>query len=341
MTPRFERILFLAFEHEAMHLETILYMLVQSKKTIATSGLSLTMNSFLSSSSLLCNNQELPPPAVMATVDGATFPFGINDDEKDDFNTTKTSSSSSSSSTTLKSCFGWDNEKPQRMVTVSSFKMQHRPVTNQEYFQFLKSKIDTSDYESYVPAAWGEFPDGCFGVKTIFGLIPFSISGLWPVSVSYDLAHAYAESKGLRLPTEFEWMAARHQFVDNKSLKSSNFGFSSWHPQNVLLSCDTNNNHSSSSGSSTVSSSTQSPMITSLVGDGWELTSSDFDSYEGFQSSELYPGYSSDFFDHKHKVVLGGSWATHPRIALRHSFRNWYQTGYPFVFSKFRCVSDS
>lgn len=53
---------------------------------------------------------------------------------------------------------------------------------------------------------------------------------------------------------------------------------------------------------------------------------------------ELYPGYTADFFDGKHNVVLGGSWATHPRIAGRKSFVNWYQRKYPYAWVGARVV---
>src|ERR1700694_5388253 len=47
-----------------------------------------------------------------------------------------------------------------------------------------------------------------------------------------------------------------------------------------------------------------------------------------------------DFFDTKHKVVLGGSWATLPRIAGRRTFRNWYQAGYGYAWAGARVVKD-
>ena len=47
-----------------------------------------------------------------------------------------------------------------------------------------------------------------------------------------------------------------------------------------------------------------------------------------------------DFFDGKHHVMLGGSWATLPRIAGRKSFRNWYQMGYGYVWASGRVVKD-
>jgi formylglycine-generating enzyme required for sulfatase activity len=44
----------------------------------------------------------------------------------------------------------------------------------------------------------------------------------------------------------------------------------------------------------------------------WEWTSTEFDGYEGFVPLSLYPGFSADFFDTLHNVVVSG----HPLIAL-------------------------
>jgi len=49
---------------------------------------------------------------------------------------------------------------------------------------------------------------------------------------------------------------------------------------------------------------------------------------------------AGDFFDTKHKVMLGGSWATLPRVAGRRTFRNWYQAGYGYVWAGGRIVKD-
>jgi formylglycine-generating enzyme required for sulfatase activity len=48
----------------------------------------------------------------------------------------------------------------------------------------------------------------------------------------------------------------------------------------------------------------------------------------------------ADFFDGKHNIVLGGSWATISRIAGRKSFVNWYQRNYPYVWAGARLVKD-
>ena len=55
------------------------------------------------------------------------------------------------------------------------------------------------------------------------------------------------------------------------------------------------------------------------MGGVWEWTSTVLRRWDGFQPMELYPAYTADFFDEKHNIVLGGSWATHPRIAGRKS----------------------
>ena len=74
-----------------------------------------------------------------------------------------------------------------------------------------------------------------------------------------------------------------------------------------------------------------------LVGNGWEWTSSTFGPFRGFEPMASYPGYSADFFDGQHRVLLGASWATDAQL-VRRSFRNWFQPNYPYVFAKFRCV---
>ncbi|MGH7783073.1 MAG: SUMF1/EgtB/PvdO family nonheme iron enzyme, partial [Candidatus Binatia bacterium] len=77
-----------------------------------------------------------------------------------------------------------------------------------------------------------------------------------------------------------------------------------------------------------------------LVGNGWEWTDTPFAPFPGFTPyMNRYPDYSKDFFDGKHFVVKGASWATAAEL-LRLTFRNWYQDHYPHVFAKFRCAAS-
>ncbi|HYQ78391.1 MAG TPA: SUMF1/EgtB/PvdO family nonheme iron enzyme [Solirubrobacterales bacterium] len=75
------------------------------------------------------------------------------------------------------------------------------------------------------------------------------------------------------------------------------------------------------------------------VGHGWEWTSSDFLAYPGFRAFP-YREYSEVFFGDEHKVLRGGSWATHPRVA-RPSFRNWDLPQRSQIFSTVRCARDA
>ena len=51
--------------------------------------------------------------------------------------------------------------------------------------------------------------------------------------------------------------------------------------------------------------------VQDLVGDGWEWTGTVFAGLPGFTTYiPGYEGYSADFFDGKHYVLKGGSWAT-------------------------------
>ncbi|QEC47649.1 ergothioneine biosynthesis protein EgtB [Baekduia soli] len=57
------------------------------------------------------------------------------------------------------------------------------------------------------------------------------------------------------------------------------------------------------------------------VGLVWEWTASPFTGYPGFHAHP-YPQYSEVFFGERYRVLRGGSWATHPRVATT-TFRNW------------------
>jgi ergothioneine biosynthesis protein EgtB len=70
-------------------------------------------------------------------------------------------------------------------------------------------------------------------------------------------------------------------------------------------------------------------------GEVWEWTSSWFAPYPGFRAYP-YDEYSSRWFG-THKVLRGGSWATHPRLE-RPSFRNWYEPGFREIPAGLRCA---
>jgi gamma-glutamyl hercynylcysteine S-oxide synthase len=62
-------------------------------------------------------------------------------------------------------------------------------------------------------------------------------------------------------------------------------------------------------------------MALEALGSVWEWTSSHFEPYPGFEAYP-YREYSEVFFGQDYRVLRGGSWATHPRVAST-TFRNW------------------
>jgi len=292
---RYGRVVWMCFEHEAMHLETLLYMLVQSPNLSFPKDLALPDWKIMSESEEPPETRSYTKTCPIFSVPKGSVSLGHNDDEDSDFSDTGTAE------------YGWDNERPERVVPVDNFDIQVRPVTNGEYFEyFLNTKDGTT------PASWQKMDSGTMGVRTVFGLCPMSYAENWPVQVSYCEAKKYADYCGMRLPTEPEMMRFRQVA---KGRKIPNIGFREWRPMDV--------------GDNEIS----------VLGDVWEWTETIWDGHEGFKPSALYPGYSADFFDNKHRVIVGGSWATHPRIAERWSFRNWYRSEYPYVFCGFRCCS--
>jgi gamma-glutamyl hercynylcysteine S-oxide synthase len=74
------------------------------------------------------------------------------------------------------------------------------------------------------------------------------------------------------------------------------------------------------------------------VGRVWEWTASPFTGYPGF-CAHPYKEYSEVFFGDEHRVLRGGSWATHPRVAGP-TFRNWDLPQRRQIFAGVRLARD-
>ncbi len=71
----------------------------------------------------------------------------------------------------------------------------------------------------------------------------------------------------------------------------------------------------------------------------WEWTSSEFSGYAGFRAHP-YREYSEVFFDRGYRVLRGGSWATHERVAST-TFRNWDLPEREQIFAGVRLARDA
>lgn len=139
--------------------------------------------------------------------------------------------------------FGWDNEKPERYAQVAAFEAKARPITNEEYAQFLHATN-----QKQLPASWhghslsagklqpaGEdssanatgaskfeyFLSGK-SVRTVYGAIPLQLALDWPVFASYNELASCAAWMGGRIPTKEE-VRSIYSFVDttNSSMTDS------------------------------------------------------------------------------------------------------------------------
>ncbi|CAD0094735.1 unnamed protein product [Aureobasidium vineae] len=203
------RALWLSYEHEIMHLETLLYMLIQSEKTMAPP------------TTVMPDFQALALQARQGAVENQWFDIpaqeveiGIEDPDDN---------------SGPEHFFGWDNEKPKRTVQVPAFKAQGRPITNGEYAKYLEeNRIDT------LPASWQtlsrtngeETTNGSSSaflhgkaVRTVYGPIALKLALDWPVCASYDEIAGCARWMGGRIPT-MEEARSIYRYVDEAKAKA-------------------------------------------------------------------------------------------------------------------------
>ena len=309
------RIFEVAIEHELMHQETLQYILQQ----------------------LPFDRKRRPQPMPYYRFDGAASPGTVRVGGGPvvlgaDFATAP---------------FGWDNEFPELELEVGDFVIDRAPVRNSEFREF----VEDSGYQRSAlwrnedwewrqrfglehPVFWSR-DNGGWAHLTMFDELTLDEVGDWPVFVSHAEAEAFCRWRGGRLATEAEFHRAAYTTPkgevrnypwgeESPAENHGNFDFRFWAPTPVGCFAD----------------SDSAWGVSELVGNGWEWTSSVFEPYPGFSAYiPTYPGYSADFFDGLHHVMLGASWATPARL-IRRSFRNWFQRHYPYMFAKFRCVCD-
>ncbi|KAL1723779.1 C-type lectin protein [Schizophyllum commune] len=348
------RTLSYTLEHEGFHVETLLYMLIQraGTGTLPPPGFTPPPWDFLKA-----QWDAMPAPATpTAKLGPATITLGHDDSEGEDFlrqYAEKDGQNAEDKSAQEKGLytedeivnheFGWDNESPARATHVGAFRAEWRPVTNGEFEAYWRK----SDGKVPMPKSWVE-EEGEVKVRTMYGPVAFDIARHWPVLTAYDDLAAYAASKGGRLPTEPELRLFLDMY-DFGHAGGANVGFRNWHPVPATAGLDLATNTTTSAladstPSATNTNTTASPSTTPPPGAGsnggvWEWTSTLFDTHPGLTPTQLFPGYSTDFFDTKHQVVLGASYATIPRLGRR-TVRNFYQHNYPYPWVAGRVVYD-
>ena len=186
-----------------MHLETLLYMLLQSDKTRPPG----VVPDF---EVLAKQARQAALPNEWIKVPASTISVGMDDPENDEG---------------PDRYFGWDNEKPRRSVDVPAFEAQARPLTNEDYARYLdhtnQDKVpaswissESNGYHSQEPSVNGNgvylngdsplltdtYLNGKF-VRTVYGPVPLEYALDWPIFASYDELALCAKWMNGRIPT--------------------------------------------------------------------------------------------------------------------------------------------
>ena len=212
-----------------MHLETLLYMLVQSSRIHAPPG---TVPDF---KALARQAKRKSVPNEWIEVPATTLNIGMEDPEND---------------LGPERYFGWDNEKPSRHINVSAFQAKARPITNEEYAQYLEQT-----HRERIPASWtstaeksdginakqqtragGEKSNAAYlngngapltdsylngkSVRTVYGPIPLRDALDWPVFASYDELSGCAKWMDGRIPTADEARSI-YNYVESRKVKEA------------------------------------------------------------------------------------------------------------------------
>jgi 5-histidylcysteine sulfoxide synthase len=219
--------------------------------------------------------------------------------------------------------FGWDSEYGNLEVEVKPFLASQYLITNGEFLEFVQAGgYNNSNYWNAESWTWKqlynvEYPkfwivqENNYRYRATFDEIDLPLD--WPVEVNHYEAMAYCQWKGknTRLMTEAEWNQALKISEDSRLSNNYNLNLQFISPTPVGMFSENNQS-----------------AISDLRGNVWEWLSSRFYPLPGFQTHDLYPDQSAPFFDNKHFMMLGGSWATNGTMALP-CYRNWFR---PFFY---------
>ena len=220
--------------------------------------------------------------------------------------------------------FSYDNEGPRHRALVLPFSLANRPVTNGEFLEFIADNgysrpefwlslgwMTVNEQRWRSPLYWIE-RDGEWWNFTLSGLRKIDMSE--PVThISYFEADAYANWKGARLPTEFEWERAAAKIdIDGNFVERETF-----HPQ-----------------------AADSPaFLQQMFGDVWEWTRSSYSPYPGYRAEPGALGEYNGKFMCNQYVLRGGSCAT-SRTHIRRTYRNFFQPEKRWQFTGIRLARD-
>lgn len=224
-----------------------------------------------------------------------------------------------------------DNERPAYAATVAAFAIERYPVTQARFRKFIEADgYRTRDYWSEEGWAWRERSGTVRPLYWRTGLDDRPVCG-----VSHYEAEAFCRFVGRRLPSEQEWECAAGAPLAGREAGPYPWGKAA--PS--VRTCNFDGRRGWVSPVTSHEAGASPYRCADMLGNTWEWTATRFAPHAGF-SPYPYEGYSQNYFDGRHYVMRGGSWATRPWV-LRRSFRNWYLPHLRELFVGFRCAQDA
>lgn len=210
----------------AMHLETLLYMLVQSDKTVPPTSMTPDFEA------LAQDAKRQVVPNEWVHIPDATFTIGLVDPQNN---------------TGPDRYFGWDNETPARTISVAAFQAKARPIANEDYVRYLMqsgtnklpaswttctedvnvinhaTNKETNDITPYMNGHSEPLSEAYLNnkaVKTVYGNVPLKHALDWPVMASFDELSGCATWMNGRIPT-MEEARSIYKYVDQPKIKQA------------------------------------------------------------------------------------------------------------------------
>lgn len=218
--------------------------------------------------------------------------------------------------------FCFDNEYGVHQVYLHDYEIGDRLVTNEEYLEFIEAG-GYEDFRHWYMEAWAwvqenkeQSPmhwhkiEGEWHQYTLHGLKKLNLHE--PVThISQYEAAAFAQWKGMRLPTEFEWEVACNQYESNP------------HPNANFVE------------GRKLSTQPASPSHYQFFGDTWEWTNSAYLPYPYFKTDKGAVGEYNGKFMINQMILRGGSFAT-PKDHIRPTYRNFFHPNLKWHFTGIR-----
>lgn len=300
--------LFLAFEHDRIHLETSSVLIRELPLVLVQPPPAWPEPAPMRRTT----TDGLPTPGSVPDVGMASIPGGrVLLGKPPDFPS-----------------FGWDNEYGRREVGIGDFEVSRCLVSNGEFHRFVAdggyhqrewwSEIGWN-WRSFRNAKWPRFwvPDGPSGtlayrLRTVFEEIDMPWD--WPVCVNYHEAKAYCawrslyDGRAYRLPTEAEFRRIR--VLPEAGTDGPDGDPVMMASGQEMRAAGVNLNLAHGSETPVDHSPTTSQGVHDSAGNLWQWCEDAANPLEDFAVHRYYEDFSTPCFDGEHQMILGGSFVS-------------------------------